>query len=129
MSPNFEDKVLFHFSSQGNAIINSEAPDTITTWFGEAFSLSRGVGLGISRQSQITVSKPFFVSLELPFSINFGESVTITPLVFFFGLRASTIVRVGKHQFKILVLSCTLLFDRSTNNPQSTYGAGTQIFS
>lgn len=73
-------------------MLNSIAPDTITTWLGEAYSLSKGAGLGISRQSQITVSKPFFVSLELPFSVNFGETVTITPLVFFFGLRASTVV-------------------------------------
>ncbi|XP_064400639.1 C3 and PZP-like alpha-2-macroglobulin domain-containing protein 8 [Halichondria panicea] len=86
---------LLKADAEGNAIINSVAPDTITTWFGEAFSLSKTAGLGISRQSQITVSKPFFVSLELPFSINFGESVTITPLVFFFGLRASTVVTIS----------------------------------
>jgi len=36
---------------------------------------------------ELTASKPFFVSLELPFSVNFGEIATVTPLVFYFGSR------------------------------------------
>ena len=94
-------------SDEGEAKYDSFAPDTITTWFGEAYSLSRGTGLGISRQSQIKVSKPFFVSLELPFSVNFGESVTITPLVFFFGRRASTVVSTCCHIIESL---CSVLY-------------------
>lgn len=62
--------------------MNTEVPDTLTTWFSEAYALHSTTGLGIARQTQLTVVKPFFVSLELPFSVNFGEAVTITPLVF-----------------------------------------------
>jgi CD109 antigen len=60
----------------------TEVPDTLTTWYSEAYGLHSTTGLGVALRSQITVIKPFFVSLELPFSINFGEAVTITPLVF-----------------------------------------------
>ena len=62
--------------------MNTEVPDTLTTWFAEAYGLHATAGLGIARQAQLTVVKQFFVSLELPFSVNFGEAVTITPLVF-----------------------------------------------
>jgi len=71
----------------GVARLNSTVPDTITTWVAEAFSLSEDSGLGLSRLLELTVSKPFFASLELPFSVNFGETITITPLVFYFGRR------------------------------------------
>lgn len=73
------------YSASGLTTTDSTVPDTITTWVGEAFALSRQTGLGISPQAQLTVIKPFFVSLELPFSVNFGEAVTVTPLVFYFG--------------------------------------------
>ena len=76
------------------ARLNSTVPDTITTWVAEAFSLSEDSGLGLSRLLELTVSKPFFASLELPFSVNFGETITITPLVFYFGRRR--IVRVRR---------------------------------
>ena len=71
--------------------MDSIVPDTITSWVAEAFALSRETGLGISPKRELVVSKPFFVSLELPFSINFGETVTIIPLVFNFDSRRRTI--------------------------------------
>ena len=80
------------FSKIGRARIDSEAPDTITTWNAEAIALSKTTGLGISsRLAQLTVAKSFFASLELPFSINFGETVTLTPLLFFFSTDRSNI--------------------------------------
>ena len=72
-------------SKFGIAELKSEVPDTITTWNAEAFAISRDVGLGISPITELTVKKDLFVSLELPYSIIFAESVTITPLVFYFG--------------------------------------------
>ena len=72
----------FIYSRSGFVQLNTEVPDTLTTWYSEAYGLHSATGLGVARQSQITVVKPFFVSLELPFSVNFGEVVTVTPLVF-----------------------------------------------
>ena len=67
--------------------LDTEVPDTLTTWYSEAYGLHSTTGLGIALRSQLTVVKPFFVSLELPFSVNFGEAVTITPLVFYLDRR------------------------------------------
>ena len=72
--------------------MNSTAPDTITTWNAEAFALNQLTGLGISQRAQLTVAKDFFVSLELPYSVNFGETVTVIPLVFYFGSEESITV-------------------------------------
>ena len=72
-------------SKFGVAELKSEVPDTITTWNAEAFAISRDVGLGISPITELTVKKDLFVSLELPYNIIFAESVTITPVIFYFG--------------------------------------------
>ena len=74
-------------SRSGFVNLNTEVPDTLTTWYSEAYGLHSTTGLGVALRSQLTVVKPFFVSLELPFSVNFGEAVTITPLVFYLDRR------------------------------------------
>jgi len=71
--------------------IESVVPDTITSWVAEAFAFSATNGLGIAAQTSLTVAKPFFVSLELPFSINYEEEVTIVPLVFNFLSKRKTV--------------------------------------
>ena len=81
-------------SSSGIAEIPSEVPDTITTWNAEAFAINRRTGLGISTLTELTVKKDLFVSLELPYSVIFGEMVTITPIVFYFGKKERTVVRI-----------------------------------
>ena len=70
------------FSDEGVVSLTERVPDTITTWVAEAVALSGKTGLGLSGPTKLTVFKPFFVSLEMPFSINFREIVTIKPLVF-----------------------------------------------
>ena len=65
--------LYFIYSRSGFVQLNTEVPDTLTTWYSEAYGLHSATGLGVARQSQITVVKPFFVSLELPFSVNFGR--------------------------------------------------------
>ena len=64
--------------------MNATVPDTITSWVAQAFSFSQQNGLGISVPTTLTVVKPFFISLELPFSINFEEEVSIPVLIFNF---------------------------------------------
>ena len=74
---------------------NSEVPDTITTWNAEAFAISGLTGLGISPLTELVVKKDVFVSLELPYSIIFQETVTVTPIVFNFGRRQDINVSIG----------------------------------
>jgi prenyltransferase beta subunit len=71
-------------NNDGIGRVDTTAPDTITTWHGEAVAMSRNMGIGFSELTKLTVYKPFFVSLELPYSVNFGEKVVIKPVVFNF---------------------------------------------
>ena len=90
--------------------MNTEVPDTLTTWFSEAYALHSTTGLGIARQTQLTVVKPFFVSLELPFSVNFGEAVTITPLVFNL-IKTVPTVTVSNSLYMYMYISIDLAHD------------------
>ncbi|MGA1844391.1 MAG: alpha-2-macroglobulin family protein, partial [bacterium] len=52
---------------QGNAEINAEAPDTITTWKLQAVAISPQKGFGIG-EDDLRVFQPFFISVDLPYS-------------------------------------------------------------
>ncbi|XP_054164406.1 CD109 antigen-like isoform X2 [Oppia nitens] len=69
--------------SDGSAIITSAIPDTITSWFISAFAMDHVTGLGIaSNSAKVTVFRPFFVKLSLPYSIIRGESIALQAIVF-----------------------------------------------
>ena len=70
--------------TDGHGKLPSTVPDTITTWVGQGMALSKEEGIGFSNMASLTVFKSFFVSLELPYSVNFGETMTIKPVVFNF---------------------------------------------
>ena len=72
-------------------LINATIPDTITSWVAQAFSFSQQNGLGISPPTTLTVVKPFFISLELPFSINYEEEVSIVVLILNFNSEDVTV--------------------------------------
>ena len=74
--------VHFLSRSDGHGKLPSTVPDTITTWVGQSVALSKKEGIGFSDMASLRVFKSFFVSLELPYSVNFGETVTIKPVVF-----------------------------------------------
>ena len=95
--------------------LTSKVPDTITTWNAEAFAISNQTGLGISPLVQLTVKKDMFVSLELPYCVIFGEAVTITPLVFYFGDEKEIVVCVSMQESNLVFhlrisLYCVLTF-------------------
>jgi CD109 antigen len=56
----------------GKATKKYEAPDSITTWMLRAVALSKQTGLGIS-EAQVKVMQPFFVTVDLPYSVIRGE--------------------------------------------------------
>lgn len=58
-------------------------PDTITSWVITGFSLDPINGLGVSKEPKnIEVFQPFFVSLDLPYSVKRGEVISIPVGVF-----------------------------------------------
>ena len=74
--------VIFFSSITGRASLDTIVPDTFTTWTAEAVALSSDKGLGVSPEASLIVKKALFASLELPYSLNWGETLKITPLVF-----------------------------------------------
>ncbi|XP_065357173.1 C3 and PZP-like alpha-2-macroglobulin domain-containing protein 8 [Calliphora vicina] len=66
-----------------NTKMTFKLPDSITTWRITAFSINDKSGLGIVEgPTDITAIKPFFITLNLPYSIKWGEIVAIGILVF-----------------------------------------------
>ncbi|XP_076337600.1 CD109 antigen-like isoform X2 [Tachypleus tridentatus] len=69
--------------NDGKAVVSSEVPDTITSWIVSAFAMDSITGLGISLSTtKVTVFRPFFIKLSLPYAILRGESVAIQAVVF-----------------------------------------------
>lgn len=67
----------------GSLTITKKVPDTITSWVISAFSVGAKNGLGLTKNPKtLNVFQPFFVSLNLPFSVKRGEVVAV-PVVLF----------------------------------------------
>ncbi|ESO82800.1 hypothetical protein LOTGIDRAFT_211452 [Lottia gigantea] len=59
----------------GEFVFSSRVPDTITSWFATAFSVSPTNGLGLTTTpAKLNAFQKFFVSLNLPYSIRRGEN-------------------------------------------------------
>ncbi|XP_071088378.1 CD109 antigen-like [Haliotis cracherodii] len=70
-------------SADGKAVISTTVPDTITSWVASAFAVNSQSGLGIAPTSaKIRVFRPFFVSLNLPYSVTRGEQLALQAIVF-----------------------------------------------
>lgn len=69
--------------SDGNVTLSKKVPDTITSWVISAFSVNQQFGLGLTKNPKtLNVFQPFFVSLNLPYSVKRGEVVSV-PVVLF----------------------------------------------
>lgn len=74
--------------SQGVAKFKAKAPDSITSWILSAFSINENFGFGLSNQkSSVRVFRPFFIKLNLPYSIIRGETVNIQAIIFNYSKR------------------------------------------
>ncbi|XP_067293414.1 alpha-2-macroglobulin-like protein 1 [Pseudorasbora parva] len=72
---------LIKVGKSGSTQVPLTVPDTITTWETEAFCLS-STGFGLAPRASLTVFKPFFLELSLPYSIIRGESFELKATVF-----------------------------------------------
>ncbi|XP_053694122.1 thioester-containing protein 1 allele R1-like isoform X2 [Sabethes cyaneus] len=65
-------------------IFRHNVPDTISSWEISGFALSPTLGLGIIKQPQTfsVKKKPFYIVLNLPYSIKRNEVVTICVMIF-----------------------------------------------
>ena len=67
--------------NHGKATINTQAPDSITTWILRAVAISKTKGLGIS-EGQVRVFQPFFLSIDLPYEVIRGEEFSVKVAVY-----------------------------------------------
>ncbi|MCP9264378.1 hypothetical protein DINM_022442 [Dirofilaria immitis] len=67
----------------GEAIFEAVVPDTITSWVASAFAVNDETGLRVAPStSKLTVFRPFFIRINLPYSVKRGEKFALQILVF-----------------------------------------------
>ena len=66
----------------GNFALDINAPDTVTTWVGEAFCTSDETGIVVADAATFKVDQDFFVDLKMPYSIKRGEIFPINVTAF-----------------------------------------------
>ncbi|XP_022321696.2 CD109 antigen-like isoform X2 [Crassostrea virginica] len=106
--------------SDGQVQISTTVPDTITSWIASAFAINSASGLGIAdTTAKIEAFKPFFVSLNLPYSVVRGEQLVLQANVFnYLSQDTDVVVTLEKNDdFRSIVMD-------ASNNP--TYVSQTQ---
>ncbi|MCK4964445.1 MAG: alpha-2-macroglobulin, partial [Dehalococcoidia bacterium] len=68
-------------NSQGEASLEVEVPDTITTWVLRAVAISKDKGLGVA-ETQLVAFQPFFVKVDMPYSAIRGEEFPVSVAVY-----------------------------------------------
>uniref|UniRef100_A0A8W7PEI2 TEP1-F n=1 Tax=Anopheles coluzzii TaxID=1518534 RepID=A0A8W7PEI2_ANOCL len=77
------DEVVQQLEIKEMESIRKIVPDTITSWIITGFSLSKSHGLGlVDNPSKVNVFMPFFLSIDLPYSVKLGETIRIPVVVF-----------------------------------------------
>jgi len=62
--------------------LSVKVPDTITTWHANGLAMSLSDGIGISQPTSLKAFQPFFISLNLPYSVKRGETVKVPATIF-----------------------------------------------
>ena len=62
--------------------MTKKSPDSITDWIFDAFCLSKEYSFGIAPESTLKVFRPFFVSVNLPYSVVSNEKWPVQVSVF-----------------------------------------------
>lgn len=70
--------------SNGKFSLRRKLPDTITSFLVSGFSVHPDTGLGIAVQQKVTVFQDFFIKLNLPYSIRFGEILKVDVTIFYY---------------------------------------------
>lgn len=71
-------------TTDGSGLISSTVPDSMTTWLITGFSINSQYGFALAKPRELIVSQEFFVELNLPYSLRFGEILKLEVIVFNF---------------------------------------------
>ncbi|TKR94808.1 hypothetical protein L596_009045 [Steinernema carpocapsae] len=86
-------------SGTGEAVYEATAPDTITSWVASAFAINDDDGLGVApTTSKLKIFRPFFIRLNLPYSVKRGEKLALQVLVFNYLEKEQDVRVVLKHE-------------------------------
>uniref|UniRef100_A0A8C4W2F6 CD109 antigen n=1 Tax=Gopherus evgoodei TaxID=1825980 RepID=A0A8C4W2F6_9SAUR len=120
METTFEIRMCFSIiRSSRDTTMEVTVPDTITSWVASAFVISENLGLGITTAPvELEAFQPFFISLNLPYSVTRGEQFILEVNIFNY-LKEATKVMVTldlSDTFEILITSNEI---NATGNQQS----------
>ena len=73
---------LVDLDENGEHSMDLAAPDTVTTWIGDAFCTSSEFGISVAKEQQLLVDQDFFIDMKLPFSIKRDELLTLNVTAF-----------------------------------------------
>nr|XP_025043911.1 CD109 antigen [Pelodiscus sinensis] len=105
--------------SSRDTTIEVTVPDTITSWVANAFVISENLGLGITTAPvELEAFQPFFISLNLPYSVTRGEQFILEVNIFnYLKERIKVMVTLDlSDTFEILITSNEI---NATGNQQS----------
>ncbi|XP_053314791.1 CD109 antigen-like [Spea bombifrons] len=71
-----------NISSTASSSLQLTAPKTNSTWVASAFVISEGLGLGLTEPTELEVFQPFFILLNMPYSVTRGEQLIVEVIVF-----------------------------------------------
>ncbi|XP_053374577.1 CD109 antigen-like isoform X2 [Mercenaria mercenaria] len=92
--------------ANGKQTLTTTVPDTITSWYTTAFSVNKQSGLGVTDgPNKFTTFRPFFINLNLPYSVVRGEEVVLQANVFnYMGQDLDVVVTLEKSDdFKVIL--------------------------
>ncbi|XP_072168556.1 CD109 antigen-like [Diadema setosum] len=104
--------------SAGRVSVRTQFPDTITSWVGTAISMDNTTGMGVTENAATAfVSKNFFVSLNLPYSVIRGEKFVLGVSVFNYGNQnvSATVRLQSSKDFYVLSYSNGIYTSVSTD--------------
>ncbi|XP_074654266.1 A.superbus venom factor 1-like isoform X2 [Tubulanus polymorphus] len=73
---------IAYTGSRDQAQFSEHVPDSITTWSLSAISISPSKGLCVTKTKRVKVFKPFFVSVEMPYSVVRNEQIELKATIF-----------------------------------------------
>ncbi|KAL5005061.1 hypothetical protein ScPMuIL_018517 [Solemya velum] len=81
----------------GAAYVEETIPGTITEWVGHSVCISEELGVGISPTMSVRAFRPFFMSLNLPYSSVRGEQLPLKVSIFNY-LSRCLVINIALHE-------------------------------
>jgi uncharacterized protein YfaS (alpha-2-macroglobulin family) len=68
-------------TSSGEITLTRNAPDSITDFLISGYAINKNKGFAVARTAKVSVFKNFFIKIEKPYSVQYGETANIQVIV------------------------------------------------